>query len=255
MYLQSRPGAVLAGHIEKLWYCDGYAATHRQERVLPNGHFQLIIDLARPPGSLVVGMHTRYNILETTSVQHVMGVVFRPGGARVFFDPPADEFLNCSVPLDEVWRSGTANLRDLLLEEHGPMARLRALEADLERRLGRVKELRSVVRYAIGAFGRSAGSASVLTVARDTGLSRRRFAELFREQVGLTPKMYCRLRRFQSVVRTVASAAPIDWTQIALENGYYDQAHMAHEFREFSGIAPGAWSASERPFLNHAVIQ
>jgi AraC-like DNA-binding protein len=97
--------------------------------------------------------------------------------------------------------------------------------------------------------------ASIVEVARDTGLSRRRFATLFRQQVGLTPKLYCRLQRFHQVVRRIASGASIDWAQVSLEGGYYDQAHMAHEFREFSGVSPGAWRASERPFLNHAVVR
>jgi len=70
-------------------------------------------------------------------------------------------------------------------------------------------------------------------VARDAGLSRRRFAGLFREQVGLTPKLYCRLRRFRQVVRRSASGAPVNWAQVSLDGGYYDQAHMAHEFREY----------------------
>jgi AraC-like DNA-binding protein len=55
-------------------------------------------------------------------------------------------------------------------------------------------------------------------------------------------------------MRRIASGAPIDWTQVSLDGGYYDQAHMAHEFREFSGVPPGAWRASEGPFQNHAVI-
>ena len=95
---------------------------------------------------------------------------------------------------------------------------------------------------------------AILEVARDAGLSRRRFTALFREQVGLTPKLYCRLGRFRQVVRRSAAGAPVDWAQVALDGGYYDQAHMAHEFREFSGVSPGEWLASERPFANHAVV-
>jgi len=255
MYLQWRPGVALAPYVEKLWCCEGYEATHRQERVLPNGRFQLIIDLASQAGSsIIVGMHTRYSILETASVQSVIGVVFRPGGARVFFDPPADEFCNRTVPLDQVWSSASGTLRDHLLEATGPAARLGVLEADLQRRLGQVKELHSAVRHALGEFGRNPDTAGILEVARDTGLSRRRLAGLFREQVGLTPKLYCRLCRFQQVVCRIASGAPIDWAHLSLEGGYYDQAHMAHEFREFSGVSPGAWRASERPSLNHAVV-
>jgi len=255
MYLHWRPTFPLARYVEMLWCCEGYEATHRQERVLPNARFQLIIDLAPRPGpSIVVGMRTSYSILETASVQSVIGVVFRPGGARTFFDPPADEFYNRPVSLDQVWSSASAMLRDRLLEATGPAARLRILEADLQRRLGQATELHSAVRYALGEFGRDPHVSGILEVARDARLSRRRFAGLFREQVGLTPKLYCRLRRFQQVVRRIASGAPIHWAQVSLDGGYYDQAHMAHEFREFSGVSPGAWLASERPFLNHAVV-
>ena len=255
MYLQCRPGSSLAPYVEKLWCCEGYEATHRQERVLPSGRFQLIINLAAGRGaSIVVGMRTRYSILETAGIQSVIGVVFRPGGAQPFFDPAADEFYDRAVPLDQLWNSASGNLHDCLLEAPGPPARLHVLEAELQRRLGEPRELHSAVRYALGEFGRDPLVTRVLQVARDTGFSRRRLTGLFREQVGLTPKLYCRLRRFQQLVSRIASGAPINWAQMSLDGGYYDQAHMAHEFREFSGVSPGAWLASERPFLNHAVI-
>jgi AraC-like DNA-binding protein len=223
--------------------------------VLPSARFQLIIDLAAQPGpSIIVGMRTRYSILETASVQSVIGVVFRAGGARPFFDAPADEFSKHPVALDQVWCSSGGRLRDRLLEATSPNVRLHVLEAELQRRLGQVTELHDAVRYALGEFGRDPSSARILAVSGDTGLSRRRLAGLFREQVGLTPKLYCRLRRFQQVVCQIASGAPINWAQLSLDGGYYDQAHMAHEFREFSGVSPGAWRASQRPFLNHAVV-
>jgi hypothetical protein len=88
MYARCRPELSLVPYVEMLWYCDGYQPVHRRERVLPNGRFQLIIDLsARARGdSIVLGMSTRYSLLETASVKSVIGVVFRPGGARAFFD-------------------------------------------------------------------------------------------------------------------------------------------------------------------------
>ena len=88
-------------------------------------------------------------------------------------------------------------------------------------------------------------------MARETGLSRRRFAQLFREQVGLTPKLYCRLHRFQQVLRQIASGAPVDWADLALAGGYCDQAHLVNEFRNFSGISPSVYLANERSFANH----
>ena len=255
MYLVRRPGFALAPYIEMLWCCEGYPAAHRRERVLPGARFQLIIDLApRPAPALVVGICTRYTILDTASLQALIGVVFRPGGARLFFEPPADDFFNRDVSLGDIWGSASNTLRGRLLEAAGPAARLRVLETDLEQRLRRA-ELHSAVRHGLTEFGRHPHAAGVIGVAREAGLSRRRFAGLFREQVGLPPKLYCRLRRFQQVVRRIASGTPINWAQVSLDGGYYDQAHMAHDFREFSGVSPGAWQASERPFLNHAVVE
>jgi AraC-like DNA-binding protein len=255
MYVRQRPGFPLAQYVEMLWYCDGYQATHRHERVLPNGRFQLIIDLAAGRGaSIIVGMRTRYSILETASVRSVIGVVFQPGGARPFFDPPADEFYDSAAPLHEIWGSGSRNLRDCLLEAPGPAARLRILAAELQRRVGEPRNLHGAVQYALEEFGRNPRATGVLEVARDSGFSRRRLTQLFREEVGLTPKLYCRLHRFQQVISRIASGARVNWSQVSLEGGYYDQAHMAHEFREFSGISPGAWLSSKRPFQNHAAI-
>jgi methylphosphotriester-DNA--protein-cysteine methyltransferase len=77
---------------------------------------------------------------------------------------------------------------------------------------------------------------------------------LFREQVGLTPKLYCRLHRFQDVLRQIAVGAPVDWADLALAGGYCDQAHLANEFRDFSGISPSAYLASERSVANRVPI-
>src|SRR5689334_9924773 len=204
MYLQGRAGFPLAPYVEKLWCCEEYKAPHRQERVLPSGRFQLIMNLAAgPAASIVVGMRTRHSILETATIQSVIGVVFRPGGAQAFFDPAAYEFYDRAVQLDQLWASASGNLHNQLLEAPGPAARLRVLEAELQRRLGEPRELHSAVRYALGEFDRDTVVSGVLEVARDTGFSRRRLTGLFREQVGLTPKLYCRLRRFQQVVNRI----------------------------------------------------
>jgi AraC-like DNA-binding protein len=254
MYLQCRPDFLLAPYIEKVWYCEGYQATHRRERVLPNGRFQLIINLARAAGpSVILGMSTRHSILETASIQSVMGVVFRPGGALPFFSPPADEFSNRPVALDDLWNTPGRELRERLLETANPAARMRILQEEFKHRLGRHAELHCAVRFGLAEFHCDPLAVRIVEVAREAGISRRRFGGLFREQVGLTPKLYCRLLRFHQVVRRIASGAPVDWAQVSLDGGYYDQAHMAHEFHEFAGISPGGWLTSERPFLNHAV--
>ena len=111
------------------------------------------------------------------------------------------------------------------------------------------------VQYALRQFLRMPRIKTVMNVAREAGLSRRRFSQLFDEQVGMTPKRYCRLIRFRAVVQQIAAGGSVDWADVALAGGYYDQAHLAHEFREFSGMSPSGYLAAERPFANHVRVE
>jgi AraC-like DNA-binding protein len=268
--LARKPIGPLASHVEMLWYCELYPSAHRKERVLPNGRFQLIINLSDDPrpdyprpqdgaiadgvplaSSLIVGMRSRFSVVNTAALQATVGAVFRPGCARAFLDAPADAFYNENIPLDLVWGSLASSLRDILRDAKTPGDKFRKLEIALLQRMNWRLELHPAVGYGLEEFSRAPHIRRVLEVTREAGLSRRRFAQLFREQVGLTPKLYCRLRRFQRALHQIASGAPVDWVDMALAGGYCDQAHFGREFRDFSGISPGAYLASERAFMNH----
>ena len=259
MLLTYRPTAPIASYVEQFWYCEDYQMPHRRERVLPNGRFQLIINLSDNfvidgNSPVIVGMQSRYTVIETAALQSIVGVLFWPGAARAFFDPPADQFHNQQIPLDLVWGPAAGELRERLLEETTPARKFAVLEATLQARAEERGGLHAAVRYAIEQIERAPHIRSVLELARDAGLSRRRFAQVFREQVGVTPKLYCRLHRFREVVRQISSGAPVDWADVALAGGYCDQAHLAHEFREFAGISPSECMAGNRPFLNHVAM-
>jgi AraC-like DNA-binding protein len=258
MLLTHRPRSPLASYVEALWYYDGRQTAHHRERVLPNGRFQIVIDLSTGPGA-VSGLRSQYIMIETGAIPSVMGVVFRPGGARGFFAIPANDFYNQVVPLDAVWSSRATQLRDRLREAETVSSKFQLLEAGLldvlqgttEKRLA----LHASVQYALHAFRRAPHIRTVIDVSKEAGLSRRRLSQLFREQVGMTPKLYCRLVRFRKVVRRIAAGGPVDWADVALAGGYYDQAHLAHEFRDFSGLCPSTYLTAEHPFVNHVRVE
>ena len=79
---------------------------------------------------------------------------------------------------------------------------------------------------------------TVKEVSRRTGMSQRRFIQHFREAVGLTPKLFCRILRYQEVIRLVGSEKRVEWAEVALRCGYFGQAHFVHDFRAFSGTTP-----------------
>jgi AraC-like DNA-binding protein len=94
----------------------------------------------------------------------------------------------------------------------------------------------------------------VKEVSERIGLSQRRFIQLFREEVGLTPKLFCRVRRFQEVIRLLGSGRRPGWAEVALRCGYSDQAHLVHDFREFSGTTPTSYLANRCEHPNHVPL-
>jgi AraC-like DNA-binding protein len=198
---------------------------------------------------VLVGPHSEYFVIDTAGQQNVLGVHFRPGGAFPFFGLPADELHGQHVSLRELWGGFARQLREQLLAARTPEARLDLAEMALLRQM-RTPSPHPAVRYALGEFQ---GPRRVRDVCAATGLSARRFIELFRREVGMAPKQYCRVRRFQRVVQSAGMAA-VDWSAVALEAGYCDQSHLIHEFREISGLSPSAWAGLRTGHRNHVPI-
>jgi len=108
-----------------------------------------------------------------------------------------------------------------------------------------------VVEYAVENFLAQPAASRITQIANKTGFSSRRFIELFRQHVGMTPKLFCRVRRFQAVLRRITSGRPVNWTNTALDCSYFDQAHFIHDFRAFSGINPSKYLAGYKDFPRH----
>jgi len=257
MLLTHSPGGPLSSCVEGLWYYDGEPTSPHTDRVLPNGRFQIVIGLTANVGA-VTGMRAHHVVVHSGAMPAAMGVVFRPGGARAVFAPPASDFFNRTVPLDAVWHAEVPRLRARLVEAVTPRAKFHTLESGLLELVRRRNEkqigLHPAVLHALRAFRQLPHVATVVDVANETGLSSRRLSQLFDEQVGMPPKSYCRLIRFRSVVRHIASGRPVDWADVALAAGYYDQAHLSHEFKQFSGMSPSRFMAADHPYVNHVRI-
>jgi AraC-like DNA-binding protein len=116
--------------------------------------------------------------------------------------------------------------------------RLRRLEEALLTHLRIVRPVHPAVAHALH---RLSTANNVRDVVKETGYSQRRFIALFREEAGLTPKVFCRLLRFQSMLTQFKACPTTTWSQLAYDAGYSDQAHLNREFREFSGVTPGAY--------------
>ena len=270
LYLQRTPAAPINQSIHMLWYAQAGELSHRRERVLPTGCTQIILNLARDflldcpvgqqdrhmPPALVVGARSVYEIVDSSDMADLVGIVFAPAGFAPFASEAAHLFSNQSVALHDIWGSQANTLRDHLRELPSPQARLHCLEQFLCVRFACQPARRTSVRsaeidFALRHFERTCNIASVRETARQIGWSERRFSQVFRDEVGFTPKVWCRIQRFQRAVRQLHAGAQIRWADLALDCGYYDQSHFANEFRAFSGVDATTYSAHRTLWTNH----
>jgi len=270
VFLQRVPAPPLSDFVAKIWLAEGDPAPHARERILPHGTLDLVINLweddirvydredpsrcRRSRGAVLCGAHSEYFVIDTAEQRSCMGVCFKPGGAFPFFRMPVSELRDQHVPLDLLWGSRGVELRDRLLEAPSPEEKLRVLEEAMLAAAARPLERHPAVRFALREFLRVPHGRTIAEVTDRLSLSPRRFIQAFGDQVGLTPKLFCRIRRFHEVVRLVHRAERIDWAEIALSCGYFDQAHFIRDFRAFSGLNPSSWAAQRGDYLNHVPI-
>jgi AraC-like DNA-binding protein len=261
------PAPPLAAFVRCFWYWEGAPRPHARERLMPNGEAALVINLREEEMRLyeadhldrytscgvagLTGPRTGCFAIDTASQDRVIGIEFQPGGTFPFFREPASEIANQSAPLDCLWGAAAGEVREQLLAAPYVDAMFLILERTLLRQRVRPLDPHPAIGFARAHICRAPHIATVASVVNRIGLSQRRFIELFRDQIGLAPKAFCRVRRFQRVLESVHRKAGVNWARVALDCGYYDQAHFIHDFQAFSGMTPAAYLARATEHLNH----
>jgi AraC-like DNA-binding protein len=252
------PGGSLRAFVDDFWLYEDYAGEHLRERILPSGTVEMVFNLhedelriyrssdmnecCRFPGALVSGPYAGSFTSDIAEEARIMGVHFKPGGAAALLGLPADELTDAHLDLRWILGAGAAELRERFCALRDPEDRFRLLERVLlERASNASRQPHGAVCAALEMFVKSRGRARVRDVARSVDLSQRRFIELFARDVGLTPKLFARVQRFQYAVASLRGKAKIDWAEFAIELGYFDQSHLIGEFVEFSGLSPSQY--------------
>lgn len=201
--------------------------------------------------SVLSGARSEPFVIDTLQQERVFGIQFCAGGSFPFFRIPAAELENRDLPLECVWRGAANIMRERLLESESISEMFTVAEAALMQQLVRPLELHPAVTFAARRFSGNPHTATVGSVLDAVGLSHRRFSQLFHEQTGLTPKAFCRVRRFQRVLRYIHTERDTEWTRVALDCGYFDQPHFNHDFQGFSGFTPSAYIANFFKYDQH----
>ncbi|WP_158893163.1 helix-turn-helix domain-containing protein [Amycolatopsis anabasis] len=238
----------------------GYAqrdVTLGVHRGLPSRHVTLIISLERPVRitgetpmqALVGGMHLGPVLIAQDPVQCGLHVELNPLGVRTLLGVSAAELSGQVVELGDL---GLASLAGRLAEVPDWAGRFALLDevfgAVAADGPGSAPEVGWAWRRMLGVDGR----VRVESLAEEIGWSRRHFGELFRRELGLSPKQVARVLRFERALRLVRGR--VDLARVAADCGYYDQAHLSNEWRALAGCSPRTWIAEELPFLQDSRV-
>ncbi len=222
---------------------------------MPTGEMGLFIDVSDTSSSvpILAGASSRPRVLNTAQSISMVGVSFAPGGASSLFRTPVSEIANLTVPLDEFCGRSALALRAEILEAATNSVRFRVLERYLEARLAATDAPgHPAVRYALGEL-RSVREVRIVDLVGCMGIGQRRFIELFRREVGLTPKLYQRVARFQRVLASIENHRDVVWSDVASLHAYFDQAHLIHDFNTFAGVSPTGY-LRHRSSRNHVAL-
>jgi len=216
----------------------------RERRILPDGCIDVIFEgneeRSRCQANVVGTMSTSLVLREEEPAWH-FGVRFRPGQVRRFLHLSADEITDGAVDLSALWHPAVRDLEQQILEAPTIAARIAAVEPVLLRRLVCCSDTSPYVNAAIAEIERCAGELAIDELGPITGISRQHLGRLFRLHVGVSPKLFCRIHRFTHLVKIARERPRIDWSAIASELGYYDQAHLISDFKKFSGLTPESY--------------
>ena len=251
--------ATLAPFVKCIWSMESDQPVYDapRERILPDSCVELVFHFQDPfrshfangaserqPTSFVAGQMKNFLEIEPAGRMGVVAVRFHARGAYRFFSTPLSAAAAALVELKELWGKQANEWTERVILAGGIADRVRILEETL------LAELRAKNRYdravdrCLHLIDTAGGQVCVADLASNVGLCTRQLTRRFENAVGVSPKQFARVSRFLSGVRSLRRSAHQSLTDIALECGYFDQAHFNHDFREFAGMTPGEFIVS-----------
>ena len=259
-YREIRPSPAAARLVRCYWILEDDGAGSGPQRIVPDGRPELILNLGRPyecqtpsgwnqqPQYFFMGQITGPLLLRAAGPARMIGIRFHPHTAGQVLGIPMSELTDTTTSLDDISRPLWREMEELA-DVRAPLDAIAALDRVIARRIFTHNEKLAAAVRGLQLVG---GSVSIAAAADHAGLSVRQFERQFLSAVGIAPKLFCRMQRFQRVFPALEEARS-GWADLAARCGYYDQAHLIRDFREFAGKPPAVLLATETDLARHFV--
>lgn len=268
MYLKTYiPAPPLDQHIDLFTYYKQYDPDYSATRILPDGSVELLIvldDIQRVfHGSNQRTFACRKAIVSGVQLEPVradaagyslFAIKFKAGGSYPFLHLPLLELNNLYIDAEQLFGSSILRLREQLLELDEPEKMFLLVEKFLLDRFVHSQQQQRAMDVAVAHLKQSGQSTSLKQMAEQLGYSHKQFIHIFKQHVGVSPKYYQRIARFNRVLEEVDARQSVEWTQIAYACDFYDQSHLSNDFKFFSGISPKEYLAQRGEYPNFVPI-
>ena len=254
IYVPYEADGILAESLDAMFYIQGYTPEHNIERLTPDGKLSIVIELdgqerfvydnesLEPQQSCkqawLSGMHTGYLSISALNNTELLAIQFKPGKAYPFLKTPLDLYKDRVVPVAELSGNDILSLREELLSTPDPVIKLNKAATWLLEQYDEVFLPNEQVMSALDQILTTPTVSNLKNVLDQQSFSKKHFLHLFKKQIGLSPKALQRVLRFSEVLQLIQAQKHVQWAQISVECGYYDQAHFIKDFLHFSGYNP-----------------
>ncbi|HEX6227648.1 MAG TPA: helix-turn-helix domain-containing protein [Chryseolinea sp.] len=268
-YCSYTPSSLLSKYIKCYWTleddCEMQVAN--RERIFPDGSMELVFhygDLFKKyddkagvfiqPRSFLHGQIKRFIDLEPTGRVGVFSVRFLPGGAYAFLRSDMDELAERSISLEDLWGVDGLTLEEKMLGARSTSLRIHVIEEFFLRLLKTYDRSQNAIDHCVNLILNSESSIPVESLSEEVNLGRRQLERKFTASVGLSPKLFTRIIRFQRTLQLIENASANSLTSVAYAHGFYDQSHFTKDFKEFTGLNPRQYFKTDLQFAKFLAL-
>ena len=268
LYIPSFP---LNRFIESFFYYTGYNPEHSVDRFLPDGNVQIIFDLTDYPKYIYdnetlkeiqscknvwfSGFRTEPITIPSGKESEMVIVQFYKGKAFPFLCEPMYALTNYVVDAELVLKNDILDLREQLKVAETIDEKFLILETNLLKHYRSYLGENSISDFAISKIISKPDQASLKEIASVAGYSQKHLIKIFKDTVGVTPKEFLKIIRFQKAIAEIEQQKNINWASLAADCGFYDQSHFIADFKTFSGFTPNEYVKLRGDFLNYVPIR